>query len=193
MSKLLKLVSRAGLATAAFALAVPAFAQTVMAPDTGVIQLPPDQRLSLVGVLSHAKPLVMLVFAGLAVAIAYAAFIYVRGLIVRRDERVGGLIFLSALAAGGPLIGAFGAAYGLLDMSIGIANKRPSATLVMLAPGFAEAALCITLGLLAGAVAIVGLRHLTGGQQAFGVGAVTASAVAAGADAAPTNLARATA
>ena len=160
MSKLSNLVSRASLAATAFALAPPAFAQTVAAPDTGVTVLPLAQRLNLMGVLTHAKPLVQLVFAGLIVAIAYAAFVYIRGIVARRDERAGGPTFLAALAAGGPLVGFFGATYGLLDMCIGIANKRPSATLVMLAPGFAEAALCAALGLLAGAIAVIGHRHL---------------------------------
>jgi len=32
----------------------------------------------------------------------------------------------------------------------------------MLAPGFAEALLCVCLGLLAGAIAVIGHRHLTG-------------------------------
>ena len=160
MSKLSDLVSRAGLAATAFALAAPAFAQTVAAPDTRETVLPLAQRLTLIGVLTHAKPLVQLVFAGLVVASAYAAFVYIRGVVARRDERAGGLAFLAALAAGGPLIGFFGAAYGLLDMCIGIANKRPSATLIMLAPGYAEAALCVTLGLLAGAIAVIGHRRL---------------------------------
>jgi len=160
VSKLSSLVSRAGLAATAFALAAPAFAQTVAAPDTQETVLPLAQRLTLMGVLTHAKPLVQLVFAGLVVAIAYAAFVYIRGIVARRDERAGGLVFLAALAAAGPLIGFFGAAYGLLDMSIGIANKRPSATLIMLAPGYAEAGLCAALGLLAGAIAVIGHRHL---------------------------------
>jgi biopolymer transport protein ExbB/TolQ len=92
----------------------------------------------------------------------YAAFVYIRGVTTRRDQRPRGLAFLSALAVGAPLIGAFGAAYGMVDVCIGIANKRPSATLIMLAPGFAEATLCITLGLLAAAIAVVGHRHLEG-------------------------------
>nr|MEA2798456.1 hypothetical protein [Phenylobacterium sp.] len=169
MSKLSNLVSRASLAATAFALAAaPAFAQTVAAPDTRETVLPLAQRLNLMGVLTHAKPLVQLVFAGLIVAIAYAAFVYIRRIVARRDERAGGLAFLAALAAGGPLIGFFGAAYGLLDMCIGIANTRPSATLVMLAPGYAEAALCAALGLLAGAIAVIGHRHLNARLDAVG-------------------------
>jgi hypothetical protein len=124
-----------------------------------------DSHLALGGVLLHAKPLVQLIFAGLIVAIAYAAVVYLRGVLARRDQRPGGMAFLSALAAGGPLIGLFGAAYGLLDMSIGIANVRPEPTLTVLAPGFAEAALSVALGLLAGAIAVIGHRHLTARRQ----------------------------
>jgi len=117
-------------------------------------------NLTLIDVVTHAKPLVMLVFAGLIVATAYAAFVYIRGVISRRGERPSGLAFLAALASGGPLIGLFGATYGLLDMCIGIANVQPSPSVAVLAPGYAEAALSVTLGLLAGAVAVIGHRHL---------------------------------
>lgn len=144
-----------------------------------------DSHLALGGVLLHAKPLVQLVFAGLIVAIAYAAFVYLRGVLARRDQRPGGLTFLAALAVGGPLIGLFGAAYGLLDMSIGIANVRPEPSLTVLAPGFAEAALSVALGLLAGAIATIGHRHLTGRAQTL---AQTAARTAEGS---PAHLARA--
>lgn len=162
MPKFRSLAVSAGLAANALFLAAPAFSQSIRAPDTLVTYLPPDQRLSLGGILSHAKPLILLIVAALVVTIAYAAFVYIRGVIARRDDHIGGLVFLSALAAGGPMIGFFGAAYDLLDICIGIANKRPSATLIMLAPGFAEAGLCACLGLLAGAIAVIGHRHLTG-------------------------------
>ena len=176
MPKLTHLIHRASLATAGLLLAAPAFAQGAA----------PEHRLAIGGVFTHAKPLIMLIFAGLIVSIAYAAFVYVRGLVTRRGQPVGGLVFLSALSGGGLLNGAFGAAYGLLDMSIGIANVRPEATLVVLAPGFAEAMLSISLGLLASAVATVGHRHLTGRSQAAGQ-----SASIAATEAPPTHLSRA--
>lgn len=186
MSKRINLVHRAGLAAAGLLLAAPAFAQGVAPPEPAVTLAPPEHLLTIGGVFTHAKPLIMLIFAGLIVAIAYAAFVYIRGLAARRGQPVGGLVFLSALSVGGPLFGAFAAAYGLLDMSIGIANVRPEATLIMLAPGFAEAMLSISLGLLAGAIATVGHRHLTGRSQAVGHAASTGAA----ADAPPTALSR---
>jgi hypothetical protein len=150
-----------------------------------VTLVPTESRLTIGGVFTHAKPLIILIFAGLIVSIAYAAFVYIRGVMARRDQQIPGLTFLSALSAGGPMIGLFGASYGLLDMCIGIANKRPSATLIMLAPGYAEAMLCICLGLLAGAVALVGHRHLSGRM----LSAAKASAAAPAAP--PAALARA--
>jgi biopolymer transport protein ExbB/TolQ len=38
----------------------------------------------------------------------------------------------------------------------------------MLAPGYAEAALCAALGLLAGAIAVIGHRHLNARLDAVG-------------------------
>lgn len=173
------LARRASLGAGALLLATPAFAQ--------VTAVPPDQRLNLGGIILHAKPLIMLVFAGLVIAIAYGAFVYIRGVIARGDQRPEGLTFLSALAAGGPLFGLFGAAYGLLDMSIGIANVRPSPSVTELAPGFAEAGLSVALGLLAGAIGVVGYRHLTGRTQSAAVAAPAAP------EASPAHHARATA
>jgi hypothetical protein len=117
-------------------------------------------NLTLIDVFAHAKPLIMLIFAGLIVAAAYAAFVYIRGVLAHRNEPARGLGFLAALASGGPLLGLLGAAYGLLDMCIGIANVQPAPSVTTLAPGYAEAALSVTLGLLAGAIGVIGHRHL---------------------------------
>jgi len=122
--------------------------------------VPTPPALTIIDVFTHAKPIVMLVFTGLILATAYAAFLYASGLATRRGERPRSLTFLSALAAGGPLLGLFGAAYGLMDMCIGIANVRPAPSVTVLAPGYAEAGLSVTLGLLAGAIAVIGHRHL---------------------------------
>jgi MotA/TolQ/ExbB proton channel family len=173
-------VTLTGLAAAA-----PAFAQPVATPDAPLAIVPLAQRLTLAGIFSHAKPVVQLIIAGLVVAIAYAAFVYVRDLVGRKDSRVGGQVFLFALAGGGPLIGLFGAAYNMLDSSIGVANVRPTPSLSILAPGLAEASLCLCLGLLAGAIATIGHRHLTGRAQAI------AHAAPASADAPPAHVARA--
>ena len=178
MSKFRKLVvTLTGLAAAA-----PAYAQAIAPPDAPLAIVPLAQRLTLLGIFAHAKPVVQLLIAGLVVAIGYAAFVYIRGLVGRRDLRVGGQGFLFALAGGGPLIGLFGAAYGMLDSFIGVANVRPTPSLSILAPGLAAALLCVCLGLLAGAAGIIGL---SGRAQAI------AHATPASADAPPAHLARA--
>lgn len=173
---------RAGVAAAGLLSAAPALAA---AGDPPLNPVAPADRLTALGVFAHAKPVVMLIFAGLVVAIAYAAFVYIRGVVARRDQRPAGLVFLSALASGGPLVGFFGAAYGVADMFIGVANVRPTPNLTVLAPGFAEAGFCVTLGLLAGAIGVIGHRHLTGRAERLGQPAPAL------AEAAPTHLARA--
>jgi len=158
MPKLDSLLVRAGLATAGLFTAIPALAA---AGDPPLNPVAPAERLTLLGVFAHAKPVVMLILVGLVLASAYAAFVYVRGAVASRDRRPQGLVFLWALASGGPLVGLFGAAYGVADMFIGVANVRPTPSLTVLAPGFAEAGFCVTFGLLAGAIGVIGHRHLT--------------------------------
>jgi hypothetical protein len=148
--------------------------------------MPAPSTLTIVDVFTHAKPIVMLVFAGLILAMAYAAFLYIGGMATRRGERPRGLAFLAALAGGGPLIGLFGAAYGILDMCIGIANVRPAPTMTVLAPGYAEAALSVSLGLLAGAIAVIGHRHLRARLEPL----AQSDTAAAAPSAQPSDLAR---
>ena len=128
---------------------------------------PPDAQLSVIaerltfaGLVLHAKPVVMLVLAGLVISVVIASLVWI-GELAGRSAGRGGRIFLHTLAGAGPLIGFFGAAYGVMDSFIGIANVRPTPALGILAPGYAEAMLSITLGLLAGAIATIGHRHLT--------------------------------
>jgi biopolymer transport protein ExbB len=66
----------------------------------------------------------------------------------------GGSTFLSALRLGAPLLGLLGAAYNLMMISIGVSNTGPQ-PLDVLAPGFAEAAFLLVLGLIVGVVAVV--------------------------------------
>jgi biopolymer transport protein ExbB/TolQ len=91
---------------------------------------------------------------------------------------------LAAIAAAAPLLGFAAAAYGLMDSFIGIANVRPVPSLSILAPGFAEAMLCVTLGLLAATIATVGRHHLKARLQAV------VAAAAPGHDGNPAALAR---
>jgi len=159
MLKLDRVLVRASLIGLGLLTAAPAFAA---AGDPPLIPVAPADRLTLLGVFAHAKPVVMLILVGLVVAIAYAAFVYVRGAVASRDRQPQSLVFLWALASGGPLVGLFGAAYGVADMFVGVANVRPTPSLTVLAPGLAEAGFCVTFGLLAGAIGVIGHRHLTG-------------------------------
>ena len=70
-------------------------------------------------------------------------------------DLVSGSAYLAGLRFGGPLVGCLGAAYVLFGMSLGLANVEVAPTLKQLAPGYAEAALLLMLGLKAGVVAAV--------------------------------------
>ena len=122
----------------------------------------PAEHLQLAAVVAHAKPVVMLCLLLLVAAIVSATAVWVVQLTKGKAVSVGGRagIFLSGLLAAGPLVGLTAAAYGLMDMAIGVANVRPEPNLTVLAPGFAEAGLCVTLGLLAAALAAVYRLHL---------------------------------
>jgi hypothetical protein len=122
----------------------------------------PAQHLQLFSVVANAKPVVMLCLLLLVAAIVSATAVWVLQLTKGKTVAVGGRagIFLTGMLAAGPLIGLTAAAYGLMDMAIGIANVRPEPNLTILAPGFAEAGLCVTLGLLAAALAAVYRLHL---------------------------------
>jgi hypothetical protein len=67
----------------------------------------------------------------------------------------GGSAFVAGLRFGGPIIGAFGAAYSGIAMSIGLANVAFQPPLKALAPGLAETILMLGLGCLAGTVAVI--------------------------------------
>jgi len=66
----------------------------------------------------------------------------------------GGSTFLSALRLGAPLLGLLGAAYNLLMIFIGVSN-RGGQPLNVIAPGLAEAAFLLVLGLIVGVVAVI--------------------------------------
>lgn len=138
-------------------MSTPATAQAIT--QVAVQAVPADQRLSLLGVVTHAKPVVevflFLMFLMLIAAVVVWA-IEVSGR--RAGERTEGVLSMVLVTA--PLFGLTAAAYGLMDMSIGIANVRPAPDLTLLAPGFAEAGLCILLGLLAASVAAAFRAHL---------------------------------
>jgi hypothetical protein len=158
MLKLTRLTALAVLA------ATPAFAQTA-ATDPKLSEIAPAERLNLIGVYAHASPTMKVVLFGLTAAVIAAVVVWTRQALGRGQDR-GGLAYLSAQAAAAPLFGLFGVSYALLSGFIGISNVRPTPNLTILAPGLAEAALSLGLGLLAAAVATVGCHHLKGRLQA---------------------------
>jgi hypothetical protein len=122
--------------------------------------IPVDQRLNLIQVLMHAKPVVQVFLFILVVLLIAAVVVWISQLAQSRRDATRSDGLLSAVLVAAPLFGLTAAAYGLLDMSIGIANVRPSPDLTVLAPGFAEASLCILLGLLAASLAAAFRAHL---------------------------------
>jgi hypothetical protein len=157
MLKLTRLTALAVLA------ATPAFAQTA-AGDPKLNEIAPAERLNLIGVYAHASPTMKVVLFGLTAAVIAAMVVWARQALGRGQGR-GGLAYLSAQAAAAPLFGLFGVSYALLSGFIGISNVRPTPNLTILAPGLAEAALSLGLGLLAAAIATVGYHHLKGRPQ----------------------------
>ena len=157
MLKLTRLIALAVLA------ATPAFAQTTAA-DPKLEAIAPAERLNLIGVYAHASPTMKVVLFGLTAAILAAVVVWARQALGQGQGRRS-LAYLSAQAAAAPLFGLFGLSYALLSGFIGISNVRPAPNLTILAPGLAEAALSLGLGLLAAAIATVGYHHLKGRMQ----------------------------
>ncbi len=110
-------------------------------------------HLTPVDVFAFGTPLqkvVVLVLLGSIVA----ALIVLGAKLAGGKRLNGGSAFLSGLRLGGPVIGGLGACSSMLMMTLGVANTPVEVTLKMMAPGFAEAFLQISLGFLAGAVAV---------------------------------------
>ncbi|HEY0647346.1 hypothetical protein [Phenylobacterium sp.] len=137
-----------------------AFAQ----PDPGYTVVPPGQRLTVAGVFADASLEVQLMLA-LLIAAALGAVV-VWGLSL---GKVGGgdakavataLGRLKIVRSGAAPLGFLTASYVLFAGFLGIANVRPTPTLTIMAPGFAEATLAVMLGLLASALAVICERHL---------------------------------
>ncbi|MFL5295011.1 MAG: MotA/TolQ/ExbB proton channel family protein [Phenylobacterium sp.] len=134
--------------------------------DPPLAVVPPAERLSLVPMFAHAHPLVQVALAILVLAIFASLALWIGQLTPRARRPASALAALTAIAASAPLLGFAAGAYGVMDMFIGIANVRPVPSLSILAPGFAEAMLCVTLGLLAATLATGGRHHLKARLQA---------------------------
>ncbi len=103
-------------------------------------------------VFLDATPAMKLVMVVLVAATLGAIAVCVRKLMAGPNLS-GGSTFLSALRLGGPLLGLLGGAYNGLMMFMGLA--RGPQPFEVLAPGLAEIAMLILLGLLSGVVAVV--------------------------------------
>lgn len=120
-------------------LATPAFAQPRLSPSVVFAESAVSMKLIMV----------------LLVVASIAAIVVAVRKILSGPGLTGGSTFLQALRLGGPLIGLLGAAYNALLINIGIANMGGQIPYEVLAPGVAEAAFLIVLGLIAGVVAVI--------------------------------------
>jgi hypothetical protein len=89
----------------------------------------------------------------LVIALIAAVVVAVRK-VMSGPHLSGGSAFLSALRLGAPLLGLLGAAFNGLMMFIGLSNMGPQ-PINVLAPGLAEAAFLLVLGLIVGVVAVI--------------------------------------
>ena len=108
-----------------------------------------------VAVVANATAVAKLILLCLLVLIGAAVVVCARTL-ASGPRLAGGSAFLAGLRLGGPLTGLMGAAWSGFMMSMGLANIGRPAPINVLAPGLAEMSLMIVLGLLAGAVGVVG-------------------------------------
>ncbi len=102
--------------------------------------------------LDAAVPVQVIVVALVAAAIAAVAVTVKK--LASGPYLTGGSAYLSALRLGAPLLGLLGAAFNGLMMFIGLARFGDQ-PITVLAPGLAEAAFLIVIGLMVGVVAVI--------------------------------------
>ena len=145
-----------------------ATARTVVqeGPAAGYQVVPADERLTMAGVFADATPEVQVLMAVLIAATLASIIFWALSLpkVAAADAKglAGALGRLRIVRSSGVLLGFLAASVTLMGGFIGMANVRPTPTLAVLAPGWAEAALAIMLGLLASSVAVICERHLEG-------------------------------
>lgn len=148
------------LAATAWAAAGAAAAQT----EADYTVVPPSERLSFGGVFADASVEVQAAMALMIAGAIAAVVIWALSLskVGQADTKAlaGGLGWLKIIRSAGVLLGVLTASFILLAGFIGISNVRPTPSLTVLAPGFAEATLAVMLGLLASTVAVICERHL---------------------------------
>ena len=116
--------------------------------------MPVHHALTPIVVFANSAPMQKAIVVALLLAIAAAVAVSAEKL--SRGARLpGGSAFLSGLRLGGPVLGGLGACWSLFSMSLGYANVPGDLPLKVLAPGFAEALLMVSLGFMAGVVAVL--------------------------------------
>lgn len=137
---------------------------SVPAPVYTVV--PAAERLTLLGVFLDASREMQVVMAILLVAtvVSLAVWALSLGKVGKADAKgvAGALGRLRIVRSAGVPLSCLAASYVMFSSFLGISNVRPAPSLTVVAPGLAEAALAIMLGLLATTVAVVCERHLEG-------------------------------
>ena len=122
------------------------------------------EPLTLGDVLLNAAVPVQVVMIGLIVAAVVSLGLWGAGLakVGQGDAKglAGALGRLRIVRSAGAPLGALAASFTLMSGFVGLANVSPQPSLAVLAPGWAEAALAVMLGLLATSVAVICERHL---------------------------------
>ena len=128
--------------------------------------VPEAERLTVGRVFADAAPEVQLVFALLLISTVAALAVWAMSVpkVGQADAKglAGALGRLRIVRSGATPLGLLAASYILFSGFLGMANVRPAPTVSVLAPGWAEAALAVMLGLLATFVAVICERHLEG-------------------------------
>lgn len=132
--------------------------------EDGLTLVPPAERLTVGGVFADAALEMQVLLALLILAALASLAIWALNLpkVGKGDARAlaGALGRLRIVRSGGAPLGALGASYVLFAGFVGLANVRPTPSIGVLAPGWAEAALALMLGLLATTIGVLCERHL---------------------------------
>ena len=135
-------------------------------PAVGYAVVPEAERLTVGRVFADAAPEVQLVFALLLISTVAALAVWAMSVpkVGQADAKglAGALGRLRIVRSGATPLGLLAASYILFSGFLGMAHVRPAPTLTVLAPGLAEAALAVMLGLLATVIAVICERHLEG-------------------------------
>lgn len=128
--------------------------------------LPVAERLTVGKVFLDASPEVKLVLALLIIGAVAAVAVWAMSLgkVGKADAKglAGAMGRLRIVRSAGVPLGCLAGAYVMFSSFLAISNVRPAPSLTVVAPGLAEGALAIMLGLLATTVAVICERHLEG-------------------------------